>query len=661
MPNKLSQFWQELKRRNVTRVLAVYVAAAFMLLELLDMTSEPFGLPDWTVKIGFFILFAGLIVTLIISWIYDIHPERGVVKTKPAQSIKEEDIPESYNRWKIASYVSFAIILGLIVLNIIPRAGGYGKIDNSIAVLPFHNESSDKENTYFINGTMESILDNLCKIEDLRVVSRNSVEQYRQNPKTTPVVAEEMNVSYILEGSGQKIGNRILLTVQLIEGIQDRHLWSRQYDRNIQKVEDLIDLQVEIAKLVAAEINAVITPQEKEIIEIVPTESLAAYDYFQQGNEEFWKYINDRSDFVSLEKARGLYNKALDFDSTFAKAYIGLAMIYRAKQPYDEYANENYLDSLLIYADKALKFDDQLGVAYRMKGLYFIQTYQLGEAVQALNVALDIDPNDFSAYMELGRLFSEFLHDPVQSLRNYHKALLLYHGEDLSSLLENLGYEYANMGFPEKAREFFGQAFDLHGDSLMLYYYQSMLLRENNDFSATRDLLYKGYELDSNSLYMIWDLAQTEFIMGEYTASMHYYGRLTEIFENMGGSTVIFLQHIGYLNWLDGQIEKADSYFDEAERFNLGVVKMGRAHEFNHYNLASVYAVRGQREQAYEQLGKLRDRAIHKIWLIGLNFDPMFETIRYEPEFQEIITAIEARYQSEHERVRKWLEGNDML
>ncbi len=104
-------------------------------------------------------------------------------------------MPKSSSSWRIASYISFVVIVALIVLNIIPRTGNREILDKSIAVLPFRNDSPDQERMYFINGTMEAILDNLCKIEDLRVPGRTSVEQYRDNPKPIPVVAEEMNVS----------------------------------------------------------------------------------------------------------------------------------------------------------------------------------------------------------------------------------------------------------------------------------------------------------------------------------------------------------------------------------------------------------------------------------------------------------------------------------
>ena len=223
-------------------------------------------MPDWTMILVVVLLTVGFIIAVILSWIYDIHPKWGIVKTEPVDKVKDEDVPKSSNSWKIASYVSFVVIFALIVLNIIPRTGNREIIDKSIAVLPFRNESSDDENTYFINGVMESILDNLSRVKDLRVISRNSVEKYRDDPKSTPVVAEEMDVGYVLEGSGQMVGNRLLLTLQLIVGDDDRHIWSKQYDREIERVEDLIDIQKEVAQLVASEIEAVITPEEIQLI-----------------------------------------------------------------------------------------------------------------------------------------------------------------------------------------------------------------------------------------------------------------------------------------------------------------------------------------------------------------------------------------------------------
>jgi hypothetical protein len=217
MPNKLFLFWQELKRRKVIRVITVYTAVSLAIMELISNISEPFGLPDWTLKLVFVILVIGLILAVILSWIYDVHPEGGVVKTEPARADWKNEKPSASAGWKVATYLSLAVIAALILIHFLPgtnRSLKNSDLDKSIAVLPFRNESSDQENTYFINGTMEAILDNLCKIEDLRVPGRTSMEQYRDVAKPVPVIAEEMHVSYVLEGSGQKIGDKIKLYVQ---------------------------------------------------------------------------------------------------------------------------------------------------------------------------------------------------------------------------------------------------------------------------------------------------------------------------------------------------------------------------------------------------------------------------------------------------------------
>ena len=280
-PNKLSQFWQELKRRKVDRLLAIYAGSSYVIFEASTLIFPRWGLPDWTIDVVLYLLILGAIITFVLTWIYDISSE-GIQKTKPASEVQDERISPTPNGWKIASYLSLVVIVALIVLNIIPRTSKKEIRDKSIAVIPFRNDSSGEENLYFINGTMESILDNLSRIKDLKVPGRTSVEQYRDISRPIQIIAEELNVSYILEGSGQKVGNRITLSVQLIDGADGYQLWSKRYDRMIEKAEDLFDLQSEIAQMVAREIEVVITPEEKKLIEKVPTENMIAYEIYQK-------------------------------------------------------------------------------------------------------------------------------------------------------------------------------------------------------------------------------------------------------------------------------------------------------------------------------------------------------------------------------------------
>ncbi len=139
-PNQPLNFWQERKRRKVLRVITVYAAVAFVILQLVEILAPSLRLPDWTMNFILVILIVGFIIAIILSWIYDIHPEGGIVKTEPAHKAKIEEIPKSSSSWKIASYISFVVIVALIVLNIILRNDRQKEIailDKSIAVIPF--------------------------------------------------------------------------------------------------------------------------------------------------------------------------------------------------------------------------------------------------------------------------------------------------------------------------------------------------------------------------------------------------------------------------------------------------------------------------------------------------------------------------------------------
>ena len=136
----------------------------------------------------------------------------------------------------------------------------FSRVEKSIAVLPFKNDSTNDSSAFFINGIMEEILSDLTKIEDMKVLSRTSVEPYRNSTKSITKIAKELNVVYILEGSGQKYGNNIRLRVQLIDTKNDKHLWSQSYEKEILKADDIIAVQAQIARDIVTEIKTLIAP-----------------------------------------------------------------------------------------------------------------------------------------------------------------------------------------------------------------------------------------------------------------------------------------------------------------------------------------------------------------------------------------------------------------
>ena len=302
------------------------------------------------------------------------HNQQDEVISKEVIKLKTEISKNLKPKIIIGSFLVLAIImLGYFFISKLFQIFQKNRLKKSIAVLPFRNDSPNDTNSYFINGIMEKVLNNLQMIKKLRVISRTSVEQYRNTTKSIPEIAKEQSVNYIVEGSGQKYGNKFALSVQLIAADNEKLLWGKSYDQEIQETSDIISIQSEIAQSIASELKATMTPEEKQLIEKTPTTNLTAYDFYQRGRDEYLKYwtsaetstyYQTNGNKATLQKAENFYHKALKYDSTFAQAYTGLARVYWEKHFDEKYLSENYMDSVLVLCDIALSFDNQLAEAY---------------------------------------------------------------------------------------------------------------------------------------------------------------------------------------------------------------------------------------------------------------------------------------------------------
>jgi len=664
MPNKLSQFWQELKRRNVTRVLAVYIAAAFMILELVDMTTQPFGLPDWSMKVAFFVLLAGLIVAVIISWIYDIHPEGGMVKTVPAHEVKKVDIPSSSNSWKIASYVSFVVIVGLIVMNIVPRTNNNRKLlEKSIAVLPLEYLSEDPNKEYLANAVLDAITGHLSLIEGLRVMPRTSVEQYRENRKSAMEIGEELDVSYLIEGSFLMIEDQVRLTIQLVVAEEGDHVFFKEYDRNYK---DIIVVQSEVAKTIAKEIEVAISPEEKQLIEKSPTTDLTAYDFYQRGREEYWKYSSENDNRELLERAEEYYHEALNYDSTFALAYTGLARVYWDKHYWETFLSGNFLDSVLILADVALSFDDQLAEAYTVRGDYYSEIGLAEKAIEEYDKATIFNPNDWLAYWGKAWLYRLIYCDYVRAIDNFQKAVTLNRGSELPTLFESLGGAYLGIGFYEKCKYYIQEAVKLDGDSMRYYRYLTFCEFHPGNLLKAVEYGEKLCAIDTTNDYNLSVLGLIYVFHGQHEEALGLYKRYIETAEIGQDYSLFDMHRIGWAYWQNGYKKEAEYYFKEQIDYCNRMNELERAASEQlrtFYDLAAVYAFIGEKEKAYENLSFLNQSQNAGVinYNRNLKYDPLFNGIRDEPEFQQLLHDVESKYQAEHERVKQWLEKNDML
>ena len=399
MPDKSNgpfQFWQELKRRKVIRVITVYAAASFVLLELVDILADPLGLPGWTINLVLILLCVGLVITLILSWIYDITPE-GVQKTKPISKVTElkKEKPSTMRGWKIATYLSILIIIGLLLVNIFGSrkpAGTLNELEKSIAVLPFNNLSEEKGNEHFVDGLVEDLLNRISVIEELKVISRTSSEMYRERGvKSVPEIASELGVSYIVEGSVQRYGDKARITVQLIDAINDDHIWADNYDRDIV---DVFKTQSEIAMQIASELNTILTSRQKTQIQENRTKNVKAFELYQMGRFYWNKRTGDGYN-TSIE----YFEKAIDEDPGYGLAYAGLADTYNLMALQGWIDKQEGRDKAVELALKALELDENLAEAYTVLGsIYDYVDWDWEKAENAFKRALELNPNYATAH-----------------------------------------------------------------------------------------------------------------------------------------------------------------------------------------------------------------------------------------------------------------------
>ena len=387
-PNKLSRFWHELKRRNVARVFAVYAAAAFMILELVDIMSEPFGLPDWTLKLVFAILALGLVTAMIISWIFDVTP-KGVEKTKPLSEVQEKDKPIVPNGWKVATYASIVVIIGLVVLNIFsgPKQLRAGDVQ-SLVVLPFDNLTGDDQLEYFVSGMHASLIGDMGKVGGMRVISKTSSNTYKDIDKSIPEIATELGVDAVVESTLMCLGDTICLQIRVITPFpEERQLWIADYK---EEKSQILNLYNRITKQIASEVMIELTPEEKRLLDKSVTVNEEAYDAYLKG-QQYWDQLSEES----LQKAMEHMNTAIELDPDWAPPYAGVAIVWGGMMQMGFASPSVAAPEIAVNLNKSIELDsDFADLHFFIAALAVWMEWDWDKGEKSFLKALAINPND---------------------------------------------------------------------------------------------------------------------------------------------------------------------------------------------------------------------------------------------------------------------------
>ncbi len=315
----MNEFLQRLKERKLVQWTVAYVAAAFALLQGIDIVAQRFDWPEYTMRLVIIALSVGLFVILVLAWY---HGERGAQRMGGTELL----------------IIALLLAIGGGLLWRFSGASHEGVVrptssgpapppaaipEKSIAVLPFENLSDDKQNTYFADGVQDQILTNLAKVSELRVISHTTARQYKSSlPRNSREIGQQLGVSYILEGSVQRAGDRLRIAAQLIDARTDSQIWAETYDRT---AADLFAIQSELAESIVAQLQAKLSPQQKAAIEQRPTQDLVAFELYLRAKQVVDSYLIADDVRAALLSALESLDQAIKRDPDFVSAYCYLA------------------------------------------------------------------------------------------------------------------------------------------------------------------------------------------------------------------------------------------------------------------------------------------------------------------------------------------------
>ena len=397
---KTDNFFSELKRRNVYKVAAAYAVVGWLLVQVTTQVFPIFEIPNWALRLIVFAIIIGFPIALVMAWAFELTPE-GIKRTEDVDIAASARQPRKH-AWIVVVIVGVALSVGLFFFGRYsaqtPRQSEAAAVSTipqkSIAVLPFENLSDDKGAAYFADGIQDEILTKLASIADLKVISRTSTAKYKSKPEDLKTVSQQLGVATVLEGSVQKASDKVRVNVQLIDARADSHLWAKTYDRDMK---DVFAIQTEVAQEIADSLQAKLSPAEASTLATAPTKNPAAYDLFLKG--EFEERLADSSlEAESFDRAAAWYRQAIALDPSFALAMTRLVQNRIQRHWFIEQMSETELAQLRSMAEQAVALAPNLAQVHVALGQFYYHGHrQYEQALAEFERALQLQPNASTA------------------------------------------------------------------------------------------------------------------------------------------------------------------------------------------------------------------------------------------------------------------------
>jgi adenylate cyclase len=499
---------------------------------------------------------------------------------------------------------------------------------NRIAILPFTSYSPDPNDAFFADGITEEIISTVAGLSGLNVISRTSVMGYKGTTKKVGEIGKELKVGSILEGSLRKAGNRIRVTTQLIDVAGDRHLWAQNYDRNL---DDVFEVQSDVAKQVAEALRVRILTPEKERIEKKPTENAAAYTLYLKGRQ-LW---NTRR-LENIKKALELFEQSVKEDPNFALGYAGQAdcfTLLRVNFRIDADANMQRAKAL---AAKALELDPNLAEAHATLADNLGDERKFEESEEEFRKAIKLKPGYATAHqwysLLLRRLFRW-----EEGLQELEKAAEL---DPLSqTIVSSLSGCLASMGRTEEALRVIEAAERLDPNGLYILRAKAGLFLFLGRLTEAGDLLERAAKLYADDVGLLDQQGHYDQLVGNYSGAIEKWEKAVKLGKEHGGEVTGFNADYASVYWLKGEKDKALACINEIEAMPEETYD---THNLKLLLLACGYAGIGNADGFFDAVSRLIEaKAPDFSWLryVGITY-PSSQEFNKDPRWRELFRSV---------------------
>ena len=486
---KLSWRWllDELKRREVYPVIVAYALVGWVLLQIGEVTFEPLGMPGWVMPTLIALVVAGFPVALVLAWMYDITP-RGIRRDRFPSPDRDagDDTP-------------------------------------SIAVLPFLDLSPSQDQQYFCEGVAEEILNALTRIRGLHVAARSSSFQFSSQAGDVRAIGRKLGVKTILEGSVRKAGRKLRVTAQLVKVTDGYHLWSKEFDADL---EDVFAIQDDIAASIAEALVETIGEREKKSIRAVPPTDIDAYDYYLRGRQFFKRFHK-----VDIEHARQMFWQALDIDPNFALAWAGYADCHSFLMMYVD-PDPLHAEQADRASRRALELGPELAEAHASRGLACLVARDFEKAETAFRKALELNPHLFEAYYYYAR--TRFHEGDLDGAAKLFRKAADTDPADYQSrclrvqILRGTGHQALAIEEAREAVEVLEKHLEWHPDDARGLHLGAGSLVTLGQTERAKNWLRRALELDPDDPIVLYNVACNFATLGEADESLDYLEQAVE-------------------------------------------------------------------------------------------------------------------------------------